>query len=1088
MLGCGLLNVPDVRWGRRRGSPKPFNCLRRAPVAWEVRSYRELATFCPIITGTVPFVSAPVTEWEFTADVASWINEILAKDAGLPFSRAKCEQRGRGSLKRRDLTILDQNGNAVLTGEVKLPFQKDGGSPHNAKLVKDARSKAVKAKAPYFFTWNVNECVLWETDPKGSTWPDQDYKSWDVTSIHEAGHLSHPAVLHEIQTWLPLFLNAFAQIIQGALLIGRKSPDERFIEVLESALRMPIILNLVSLNQLYKRKRFRSELDQWMRDDQGWIIYDDAAGIRDNLERASKFACYALVNKLVFYEALLKRYGARMGKLTIPAHIDTGDDLRKHLEAFFADAKRVTSDYETVFGEQHTSVGNRIPFYADGAVNNWRDLVDQIHKFDFSKLDYEVIGKMCERLISPEERHKYGQFYTRVEIVDLINSFSIQSGDEKVMDPACGGGTFLVRAYARKRELQPGRRHSLTLTDLYGIDVSHFATHLTTINLATRDLINYENYPQIARADFFDVERHKTFLKLPQHVSSKGLGKLQHREIEIPILDAVVGNPPYVRQEDIRQTEKGRKTPKRGTKEYYQQLVKQETGVVLTRRSDLHCYFWLHASSFLRDGGYLCLLTSSQWLDVEYGFGLQRWMLRNFEILAIFESIDEPWFVGARVVTAVTILRRRRDPNVRMDNIVRFVQLRRPMREILDHDGTTAAAVKVADDFRDEILNVTENTVNERYRARLVSQADLWNEGVRLGELIRAVGSEDSSKDELGGVQAGDYYGGKWGVHLRAPDLWFDILDQYGTALTPLADLVEIRRGITSGRDSFFYPKDCSPECLDEEPSAEGFQKAFGVARSVVSAGKVRLVACGKGYEQRRPVESRFLEPEVHSLMEIHGFSVSAADCARLVLLVGKSKKALKGTHVLRYLNWGEKEGVHETSTCSARVSEDREWYDLTGYKRGVLFSAKAQQYKYIVPTNDESLQCNCNLYNLFLPKTLDASVMAGLLNSSFAVLSKLQYGRPVGVEGNLKTEVIDTNMMLVPDPRLAGSKATARVKRAFRKLKKRKALYFLSERRLREMAYLAKGRVAELTTLSDQSELDMSDCVFRGHPDSHSD
>ena len=82
------------------------------------------------------------------------------------------------------------------------------------------------------------------------------------------------------------------------------------------------------------------------------------------------------------------------------------------------------------------------------------------------------------------------------------------------MDPACGGGTFLVRAYARKKELSPVRKHVQLLSDLFGVDISHFATHLTTINLATRDLIDQENYPQIARSDFFDVGAHKTFISL----------------------------------------------------------------------------------------------------------------------------------------------------------------------------------------------------------------------------------------------------------------------------------------------------------------------------------------------------------------------------------------------------------------------------------------------------------------------------------------------------------------------------------------------------------------------------------------------
>jgi hypothetical protein len=33
--------------------------------------------------------------------------------------------------------------------------------------------------------------------------------------------------------------------------------------------------------------------------EEGWTILDDPEGIKDNLERAAKFACYALVNKLV---------------------------------------------------------------------------------------------------------------------------------------------------------------------------------------------------------------------------------------------------------------------------------------------------------------------------------------------------------------------------------------------------------------------------------------------------------------------------------------------------------------------------------------------------------------------------------------------------------------------------------------------------------------------------------------------------------------------------------------------------------------------------------------------------------------------
>lgn len=1012
-----------------------------------------------------------MNEWEFTGDVASWINEIIARSPELPFSRAKIEQTRKGSQKRRDITVLDRHQRPCLTGEIKLPYQKDGSSPFINAVVDDARKKAQRAQAPFFFTWNLNECVLWETTPAKISLIEGKYRRWDVANIHRESQLDNPLTFQDIQIWIIKFLYEFANILRGRSPIGVRSPDEKFIEILEAALRVPIALTIEELAARYEKKKSKAELDRWMREEQGWVIYADTEGIRENLERTSKFACYALVNKLVFYEALLKRHRPRMESLAVPDHIETGEGLRGHLETYFAKAKDVTGDYETVFGEEHSLIGNRIPFYADNAVVHWRGLINQIHEFDFSKLDYEIIGNIFERLIAPEERRKFGQFYTRVEVVDLINSFCIRDGSETLMDPACGGGTFLVRAYARKKELDLTRSHGQRLADLYGVDVSHFATHLTTINLATRDLMDDENYPQILRSDFFDVAPHKTFVILPKRAKSKGFGKLQHRDVAIPPLDAVVGNPPYIRQEAIPRATA--KAPEPGTKEYYLKLVRDESAAILSGRSDIHCYFWPHAASFLKDEGYLCLITSSQWLDVEYGFRLQDWILRNFEIVAVFESFDEPWFVGARVATTVTILRKQRDDAARMKNVVRFVQLRRPMAELLAHDDTTAGAVASVDQFRDEILSLTTNSVNERYRARLVQQGDLWRQGVQLGVIMgKTTPSEDDDEED---TTNGEYFGGKWGVHLRAPDLWFRLLDSVGKRLVPLADIADVWFGVKSGKDVFFFPKDCSKECLESHPLSSDFEMAFGVPRREVEKGRVKLVLCGEGRGEVRPIEVEFLEPEVHSLMEVSRFSVLPEDCGRCILLVNKKKNALKGKHVLKYIQWGESQGYNECSTCASRVTSDREWYDLTGHKRGALFWPMAQQYKHVIPVNDHDLICNHNLFDLS-PKAGKSDVVAGLLNSTFVVLSKFQYGRPVGVEGNLKTEVVDVSMMLVPDPRIASRDSQERVAQSFRRIKNRAALQFLSERRMREMAYTQAGKADQLDALSDECELDMPD------------
>lgn len=1019
-------------------------------------------------------------ELEFTSNAASWMNLIIEKDNSLPFSSARCEGRTKGSQKRRDLTLRGRDGKVNITGEVKLPYQKDGATPFNAYVVSDARQKAIRAGADYFFTWNVNECVLWRTQTAiGDPTAGQHYKAWKVVSVAKESHLALPSTENAIKSWLGQFLNELARILRGSATVGYKPPDERFVDGLESALNLPIRLTLDALEEHYRTARGKTDLDAWMRDEQGWTLATDAEGIQDNLERAAKFSCYALVNRLVFYEALMKRYGAQLHRLNVPEHIDRGDDLRLHLEGFFNEAKQITGDYETVFGEDHLNVGNRIPFYSNHATAYWRALIDQIHEFDFSKLDYEIIGSIFERLISPDERHKYGQFYTRAEVVDLINSFCIRTGEEAVMDPACGGGTFLVRAYARKRELTPGRSHEKMLSELYGVDISPFACHLTTINLATRDLIPDENYPLIARADFFDVSSKARFLSLPSRARSKGLGRIQHRDIEIPLLDGVIGNPPYVRQEDIKSDKaKGKGHPRPGTKEFYRTLVKKEAQATLSGRSDLHCYFWPHAFTFLKPDGWLCLLTSSQWLDVEYGFKLQGWILSRFKIVAIFESIDEPWFVGARVVTTATILQLCSNPDERANNIVRFVQLRQPIADFLAHDGTTAGAVRVADDFRDEILSLANNTLTERYRARLVPQRELLEDGIRLARLMRKSGDTDEEEDaDTDSHDAGEsYYGGKWGIHLRAPDLWFELMDQFGNQFAPLGELAEVRFGVKSGKDEFFYPRDVSRECLDRFRAFHEFQQEFGVRREDVESGQLRLVKCGEGYGEIRPIEAGYLEPEIHSLMEVKGYTVGPEDCGRMILLVGKPKAKLTGTHVLQYIGWGESKGWHKGATCAARVTDTRTWYDLTGHRRGAMFWPKSQQYKHAAPFNEHDIQANCNLYDVIQNDGIDARVMAGILNSSFAVLSKFQYGRPVGNEGNLKTEVVDVTMMPLPDPRRREQAALRRVANAFEQLKTRPAMQFLSERRLRHMAFTKKGREHELDDVSDFCELDMDD------------
>jgi hypothetical protein len=993
-----------------------------------------------------------INEWTFASDVCKTIQGIIAENPDLPFSEAKVEQGSKTGRKRRDLTLYDRESRPVLTGEIKLPDRPDGQSPYAGPLVDDAFDKANAKGVEHFFTWNVNRFVLWKTFEAGKPIAERDLEHFNVTSITRSDELSNPGVQTEIRGFLTQFLGRYARIIEGTEPIRSRPLDEKFIRVLESALELPILQTGNAVSERYsKERRFARDIDAWMRDSQGWLISTDPTILRDNLERAAKFSCYVLANKIVFQQALRRRFPS-LRKIRIPESVKTAAKVQETLHVAFEEAKRVSHDYETVFDGDF---GDSLPFLENVTVSSWREFVAEIEGFAFGKIGYDIIGHIFERLISPEERHRYGQHYTRSEIVDLINAFTIREPGATVLDPSCGGGTFLVRAYILKRELSGGSlAHVDLLQQIKGIDLSAYAAHLSTINLATRDLIDERNYPLVARSDFFHVKQGETVFHVPMSVHGKGK---QTVPLEIGEVDCIVGNPPYVRQELLSSQ----------YKKLLAGLLENEfPDAKLSGRSDLHCYFWPHASSFLREGGHYGFLTSSAWLDVEYGFHLQEWLLRHFAMLALFESNCEPWFTGARVTTVATLMRREADPVNRASNTVRFVQLRKPLSEILfsfDADPLPAARL-----LRDFVESVNENLVDDRWRIRVVNQHDLWKVGCTGGVAGIETGfspakTQDADLKVGAAPFRGEYAGGKWGIYLRAPDVFFKLLDRCGSRLVPLGQLAVIRRGITSGADDFFYVRDitedeiakCSAGLHSGSPQiTRRFKAKWGI--SLADTKQIRVLESGD--HSRHLIESEYLEPEIHSPMEIDSVEIDPAKLSRKILLVSDPPEELKGTHVLQYIKWGEREGFDQGSTVEQRAAS-RPWYDLKPRERGEIIWPKSQQYRHIIALNTHRIILNCNLYEVYVNNS-DVEVMAGILNSTVVALSKHQFGRFMGREGNLKTEIVDLNMMLVPDVRKISGGIAAKVKTALAQIRKRPS------KPLREEFELADRQALDEATL----------------------
>ena len=288
-----------------------------------------------------------------------------------------------------------------------------------------------------------------------------------------------------------------------------------------------------------------------------------------------------------------------------------------------------------------------------------------------------------------------------------------------------------------------------------------------------------------------------------------------------------------------------------------------------------------------------------------------------------------------------------------------------------------------------------------------------------------------------------------------APDLYFRLKRDYKHKFVRLGEIAEVKRGITSGCDAFFMPRDVTEKILVKLSDGLPWNDVGLMAsckRSEVESGKVRIVRAGDN--TLHPIEAQYLRPEVHSLMQVDRPVIRASDLDRVVLWVSDPLNVLGHTYVAKYIRWGSRQTfaskkskavpVPQRSTCASRSV----WYDLTSDKVGVAFWPKTQQYRHIIPANPQGLVCNCNLYTVVPDlQSEDAhTALSGILNSTIVGLFKCFYGRYAGTESALKTEVMDVVLLEVPDPRVVSRQLAMRLAKALDSITRREVTHLVEE------------------------------------------
>lgn len=900
------------------------------------------------------------TEWTGAAKVAGWIDALVV-DKGLPFGKAEVEIIQAGTGKRADVSLFEspQSLDTLCVIEFKLPFF----DPFADELKADAHRKANKRKAKYFATSNFQTLIWFKTEAVNRMAHESEQIAgiYDLSQIEDLDGIEDPHFKNSIVKGIEKFLFDLSAVHTKKKAEPLLPIDELLIYRLhEKIYRLSRHYKEVIRDRYHKEPKFRKQLTKWFIEQQ-WHF----TGQETDFEKAARQTGYLLTNKILFYQ-VLKSKQTKLASLSIPDDLVVGGQLQKLLQSYFETVIQQI-DYETIYSADFI---DQIAFPEHkGVVSDIKEIVKILKRYDFSKIGFDTIGRIFERLIPAEERHNLGQYFTNADVVDIILRFCHRNDLDNVIDPSCGAGTFLVRAYQHKKLMNHTMSHQDILNTLWGVDIAKFPAHLAMINLAINDLGVTRNYPNIAQCDFFDLMADLDGFHLPEKwrkVITKTLGK-KEREITYPRwYDCIVGNPPYTRQEEMSEIT--------GQIGYKDELIKKALYMgkgklaTISKRAGIYAYFFVHGTKFLKNGGRFGFIVSNSWMDVDYGKGLQELFLKNYKIIAILESKVERWFEEADINTCIVILEKCNDARERDENIVRFVYLFKPLRHFIppaqDIWEKQKERLHAIDKLKQTILFHNDFYHTDDFRIYPKNQKELWKEGFDEG--------------------ARKYEGAKWGKYLRAPEIFFKILEKNKGKLVPLKKLADVRFGIKTGANKFFY-------LTKEEIQAKGIEKYFWMHKDKEGNWLPNNIIVSP-----REGKQVVLEPE---------------SLKKVILFVSENKSSLRRKRILTHIRHGERKGFHKRPTCSSR----KMWYSLEVRKPWPILHPMIHNERQVVLFNKHGVQVDHNLFEIRPRNEEDTNGILCFLLSTVGMLLKEFGGRTNLGQGALKTEGIDIEKLFVP-------------------------------------------------------------------------
>lgn len=335
-------------------------------------------------------------------------------------------------------------------------------------------------------------------------------------------------------------------------------------------------------------------------------------------------------------------------------------------------------------------------------------------KYMFDKIPGDLFGNIYEQYLgtilagtdkrvkldsASGKRKKMGIYYTPSYITDYIVKNTVgeyiknMSIDEilevNIVDPACGSGSFLIRAFKEvcdrieillhqgkfsnkwtlfqsyKGRLSFGQKSDILRRCIYGVDLDEKAVELAQLNLLLKVFEGEERDLKVRKLPnlYENIKNGNSLIDDSKVAGDKAFNwNAQFKEVfDNGGFDVVIGNPPYVNTKNLSKGDLN-------IKDFYTKNYQSAVGCF-----DLYIPFIEKSLLITRGGGFISFIIPNKILSADYASNIRKIMLEN-KLLNIVDVSKTDVFKDASVYPIIFVEQRSSDKKEYEVNLMKSLE------------------------------------------------------------------------------------------------------------------------------------------------------------------------------------------------------------------------------------------------------------------------------------------------------------------------------------------------------------------------------------------------------------------------------